>query len=134
MLGPTCKRMNDLRPNSIFLSSAFEPTEEELDAFTRDEKTRSRGRSLNGRQRNKVQVEEEEESSASEVDRKPKAKVGKKSVMDMCLSDLSDSDEDMPDISEIIKRVDEKKQAKSKYQAYSSWELRGLMGMTVQRS
>jgi len=34
--------MNDISPNAIFLSSAFEPSPEELRAFTRSEKERSR--------------------------------------------------------------------------------------------
>jgi hypothetical protein len=33
--------MNDISPNAIFLSSAFEPTPEELHAFVRSEKERS---------------------------------------------------------------------------------------------
>jgi hypothetical protein len=40
--GPVCKKMNDISPNAIFLSSAFEPTPEELRAFARSEKERSR--------------------------------------------------------------------------------------------
>ncbi|KAI9435461.1 SNF2 family N-terminal domain-containing protein [Lactarius indigo] len=39
---PVCKKMNDISPNSIFLSSAFEPSHEELRAFARAEKERSR--------------------------------------------------------------------------------------------
>ena len=34
--------MNDISPNAIFLSSAFEPTPEELRAFVRSEEERSR--------------------------------------------------------------------------------------------
>ena len=34
--------MNDISPNAIFLSSAFEPIPEELRAFARSEKERSR--------------------------------------------------------------------------------------------
>ena len=37
-----CKTMNDISPNAIFLSSAFEPSPEELRAFVRAEKERSR--------------------------------------------------------------------------------------------
>lgn len=32
--GPTCKKMNDLRPNAVFRASAFRPTEEELQKAT----------------------------------------------------------------------------------------------------
>jgi hypothetical protein len=41
LLGPLCKKMNDISPNAIFLSSSFEPTPEELRAFVRSEKERS---------------------------------------------------------------------------------------------
>lgn len=34
--------MNDITPNAVFISSAFEPSHEELRAFVRTEKERSR--------------------------------------------------------------------------------------------
>ncbi|KAI0270502.1 P-loop containing nucleoside triphosphate hydrolase protein [Gloeopeniophorella convolvens] len=39
---PVCKKMTDISPNAIFLSSAFEPTPEDLRAFTRAERDRKR--------------------------------------------------------------------------------------------
>ncbi|KAI9457065.1 SNF2 family N-terminal domain-containing protein [Russula earlei] len=39
---PVCKEMNDISPNAVFLSSAFEPSPDELRAFARSEKDRSR--------------------------------------------------------------------------------------------
>jgi phenylpropionate dioxygenase-like ring-hydroxylating dioxygenase large terminal subunit len=85
---PVCKKMNDISPNAIFLSGAFEPTPEEFRAFTRSEKERSR----------------------PARDKKPLLSVPSKSTSKVAqprpppprdIVELS-SDEDMPDFSQIL--------------------------------
>ncbi|KAI0290312.1 SNF2 family N-terminal domain-containing protein [Russula brevipes] len=91
---PVCKKMNDISPNAIFLSSAFEPSHEELRAFARSEKERSR----HGMER-KPQL----------VPSKPKPAPRPPPVAEV--ADLS-SDEEMPDFSQIL--AGSKKEAKVK--------------------
>ena len=85
-LGPVCKRMNDIRPNSIFLSSAFEPSHEELRTFARAERERSH--LLRGRKPVKQEWKPPPKSKLA-VQVKPE------------IIELS-SDEELPDFSEIL--------------------------------
>ncbi|KAF8263933.1 SNF2 family N-terminal domain-containing protein [Lactarius quietus] len=85
---PVCKKMNDIRPNSIFLSSAFEPSHEELRSYARAE--RERERLL--RERRRKPVKQERKPS-------PKPKIALQPKQEII--DLS-SDEELPDFSEIL--------------------------------
>ena len=85
--GTVCKKMNDIRPNSIFLSSAFEPSHEELRMFARTERERSR----HSRERKLVKQERKPTPP------KPKPPMRVKPE----LIELS-SDEELPDFSQIL--------------------------------
>jgi hypothetical protein len=85
-LGPVCKKMTDISPNSIFLSSAFEPSHEELRAFARNEKERSR-------------LARERKSGIQE--RKPLLKAKPAVQAKLEIVELS-SDEELPDFSQIL--------------------------------
>ena len=87
--GPACKKMNDIRPNAIFLSCAFEPTSEELRAFARSEKERSRSA------KEKKPVLLVPSTSTSKVARRPPPPPE--------TVELS-SDDDMPDFKQILAR------------------------------
>ena len=87
--GPTCKKMNDISPNAIFLSSAFEPTPEEVRAFARSEKERSRA----GKEKKPVLL----------VPSTSTDKVARRSPPPPETFELS-SDEDMPDFKDILGR------------------------------
>ena len=78
--------MNDLSPNAIFLSSAFEPSPEALHAFARSEKERSRP------------VEDRKQPMPVLPKSKPPAP---RRPPPTELIELS-SDEEMPDFSEIL--------------------------------
>ncbi|KAH9985885.1 SNF2 family N-terminal domain-containing protein [Russula compacta] len=93
---PVCKKMNDVTPNAIFLSSAFEPSPEELRAFVRTEKERSRP----SQDRKPLLVP----STSKPASRRPPPAE---------FVELS-SDEEMPDFSEILARSKPKKEAKVK--------------------
>ena len=85
--GPTCKKMNDISPNAIFLSSAFEPIPEELRAFARSEKERSRST------KEKKPVLSVPSTSTANVARRPPPPPE--------TVELS-SDDDMPDFKQIL--------------------------------
>jgi hypothetical protein len=87
--GPRCKKMNDISPNGIFLSSAFEPTPEEVRAFARSEKERSRSA------KEKKPVLLVPSTSTDKVARRPPPPPE--------TVELS-SDEDMPDFKDILGR------------------------------
>jgi hypothetical protein len=91
--GPTCKKMNDISPNAIFLSSAFEPIPEELRAFARSEKERSRTA------KEKKPVLSVPSTSTAEAARRPSPQPE--------TVELS-SDEDMPDFKQILSRSEKK--------------------------
>ena len=78
--------MNDISPNSIFLSSAFEPSHEELRMFARNEKERSR-------------LARERKSGIQERKHILKAKPVLQANPDII--ELS-SDEELPDFSQIF--------------------------------
>ena len=86
-LGPVCKRMNDIRPNTIFLSSAFEPSHEELRTFARVERERSR------------LVQERKLVKQKRKPPPPKSKLAVQVKPEII--DLS-SDEELPDFSQIL--------------------------------
>ena len=84
--------MNDLRPHRVFLSNAFEPSEDEIDDFAAEERARksqarSRGRAVPPPVK-PVLVKKEQKKVTLET---------------LEISDLSESDDDMPDISSIVK-------------------------------
>lgn len=78
--GPTCKKMQDLRPNTVFQLAAFMPTRDEVRAACRAAKSRPpRARS-------------------------PPAKKRKIEIIDLdSASDDSDSDDDMPDLATLLR-------------------------------
>lgn len=84
--GPVCKKMNDIRPNSIFLSSAFEPSSEELRTFARVERERSRLL---------------RENKPVKQERKPPPKSKLAVQVKPEIFELS-SDEELPDFSQIL--------------------------------
>ncbi|KAN0118821.1 SNF2 family N-terminal domain containing protein [Russula decolorans] len=86
---PTCKKMNDISPNAIFLSSAFEPIPEELRAFARSEKERSRSA------KEKKPMLSVPSTSTANVARRPPPPPE--------TVELS-SDDDMPDFKQILGR------------------------------
>lgn len=92
--GPVCKKMNDISPNAIFLSSAFEPTHEELRAFTRSEKERSRPA------RERKPLLSVPSTSTSKV---ATSKVAQRRPPPADIVELS-SDEELPDFSQILAR------------------------------
>ncbi|VDB88476.1 unnamed protein product [Peniophora sp. CBMAI 1063] len=91
---PKCGAMNDLRPHRVFLSNAFEPSEDEIEDFAADERAkksaaRSRGRATGPPVK----------AAPAPVKREQK----KVTLETLELSDLSESDDDdMPDISSIV--------------------------------
>ena len=92
--GPVCKKMNDISPNAIFLSSAFEPTHEELRAFSRSEKERSRPA------RERKPLLSVPSTSTSKV---ATSKVAQRRPPPADIVELS-SDEELPDFSQILAR------------------------------
>ena len=105
--GPVCKKMNDISPNAIFLSIAFEPSPEELRAFIRSEKERSRPA------RDKKPLLLAPSTSKPKVaqrQRPPPAEI----------VDLS-SDEEMPDFSQILARSNVKKEVSLSF-FRASWQ------------
>jgi hypothetical protein len=103
--------MNDLSPNAIFLSSAFEPSSEELRAFARSEKERSRP------------VQDRKQPSPVPPKSKPPALRRPPSTE---LIELS-SDEEMPDVSEILSGT--KKEGGHKLPTHAqSGQLKRLLG------
>jgi hypothetical protein len=87
--GPVCKKMNDIRPNSIFLSSAFEPSPEELRMFARNERERSR------------LARERKPAKQERKPTPPKPKVAVRVKPEPEIVELS-SDEELPDFSQIL--------------------------------
>ncbi|KAI0669018.1 SNF2 family N-terminal domain-containing protein [Trametes maxima] len=77
---PTCKKMQDLTPNAVFLSSAFQPSDEELQAAVRAAR-RAKQRSPSPPPVKKFKVEAISFSDSSD----------------------SDSDDDLPDLAELMK-------------------------------
>jgi len=81
--------MNDISPNAIFLSSAFEPTPEELRAHAHSEKERSRSA--------------KEKKPLLPGPSTPTSKVARRPLPPPEAVELS-SDEDMPDFKQILAR------------------------------
>ena len=75
MKGPTCKQMNDLQQKAVFLSAAFQPTPEELQHATRRKYPGPSAKSVPVRETIDIDLDSNSESS----------------------------DDDMPDISTILK-------------------------------
>ena len=83
-IGPTCKKMQELTPNSVFLASAFQPTPEELIAANRA--ARSRGPP-------------------------PPKKRKVEEVITLSAASSSDSDSDLPDLSPLLRSSPKDKSA-----------------------
>ncbi|KAI0655704.1 SNF2 family N-terminal domain-containing protein [Cubamyces menziesii] len=81
---PTCKKMQELTPNSVFLASAFQPTPEELIAANRA--ARSRGPP-------------------------PPKKRKVEEVITLSAASSSDSDSDLPDLSQLLRSSPKDKSA-----------------------
>ncbi|KAI0334280.1 hypothetical protein GY45DRAFT_94057 [Cubamyces sp. BRFM 1775] len=83
---PTCKKMQELTPNSVFLASAFQPSLEELSAANRAAKSRG-----------------------------PPPPKKRKVTEVMTLSDVSssDSDSDLPDLSQLLRSSPKNKSGSS---------------------
>ena len=99
-LGPTCKKMMEMKGSKVFKSSAFEPSPEELDSYVhkqRKEKERRAHAVRGGRSAKK------ERSPSPEMD-----------DSDSASDKLSDSDEEMPDVNEMFAKMDNIKKGKGK--------------------
>nr|VWO96010.1 Alcohol dehydrogenase [Ganoderma boninense] len=83
---PTCKRMQDLRPNSVFLARAFMPSEEEVRAAVRAARNAKKRR-----------------DSTPPPAKKPKLELINISDIEEESSSDEDSDDSMPDISTMLK-------------------------------
>ena len=103
--------MQDLRPNNVFLSSAFEPTSEEMDAFKRDERARSRARPSQSKGTGSRKREVDSDSD-SDSDSEPTTKSKKPVVRGVEFAELTDSDDDMPDMETILKEMTDRKPGK----------------------
>ncbi|KAH9958710.1 SNF2 family N-terminal domain-containing protein [Russula dissimulans] len=97
---PVCKMMNEISPNAIFLSSAFEPSHEELRAYARSEKDRSRRTT---QERKPLLV-------------LPRSKPAPRRPPPVEINELS-SDEEMPDFSQILAGSKKASEAKAKGKA-----------------
>ncbi|TBU55696.1 SNF2 family N-terminal domain-containing protein [Dichomitus squalens] len=80
---PTCKKMQDLRPNAVFLASAFMPTRDEVRAAVRAARRRPH-------------------SPPPPLKKKPKLEIIDISDLESSSSD-GDSDDSMPDVSVMLK-------------------------------
>lgn len=92
LLGPTCKKMNDIGADKIFKSAAFEPSDEELSNHARSKRQEKRGRSSGG-------VIIKSRRSPSPL----------KSFEDFL---MSDSDDDLPDVANMFEDRPKKRQKK----------------------
>jgi len=92
LLGPTCKKMNDISADKIFKSAAFEPSDEELSNHARSKRQEKRGRSSGG-------VIIKSRRSPSPL----------KSFEDFL---MSDSDDDLPDVANMFEDRPKKRQKK----------------------
>jgi hypothetical protein len=101
--------MNDISPNAIFLSSAFEPSPDELRAYARSEKDRSRP------------VEDRKPSLLAAPKSKPLAP---RRPPPTELVELS-SDEEMPDFSEILSGTKKEGGHRFSIRAHA-WQLKGI--------
>ncbi|KAG6856050.1 hypothetical protein H0H87_008064 [Tephrocybe sp. NHM501043] len=90
---PTCKKMIDLTPNKTFKASAFEPTNEELTNHACKTRRNKGGRRISGR------------------DVRMRSPTPEKSFED---HGLSDSDDDLPDVSTFLEDRPVKRQKRSK--------------------
>ncbi|KAI0691058.1 SNF2 family N-terminal domain-containing protein [Cytidiella melzeri] len=83
---PTCKKMNDLRPNAVFKASAFQPTPREL----RDATRRHYSRPIQNASRSSPPLFDDEQNEPQTLD----------------YGELSDSsDEELPDAATILRRM-----------------------------
>ncbi|KIK57545.1 hypothetical protein GYMLUDRAFT_203637 [Collybiopsis luxurians FD-317 M1] len=98
---PTCNTMLDMGPEKIFKAAAFEPTDEEINKYAESERRRRRGRSsyssqkLPGFKKKKAATygssEDEGDSDGPMSEKVFEAK------------GLDDSDDDLPDLAEIMR-------------------------------
>ena len=97
LVGPTCKKMNDLSAAKIFRSFAFEPSDEELTKAAR------------ARRKQRSRVARDESTSDDEIDiatPPPKRFTGSKIDLD------DSSDEEMPDVADLLAGRSGKKKVK----------------------
>ena len=96
--------MNDLRPHRVFLSNAFEPSEDEIEDFVAEERARkSTARSRGGRATGPPV-----RPAAAPV-KKEQKKIVKLEELD--IPELSDSsDDDMPDLKSIMSSAKKEKE------------------------
>src|ERR1700722_16200507 len=89
--------MMDLTPAKVFRSAAFEPSEEEFSTRVR---TKRKGKVIT---RKLIYSDDEEEEEEEEEEEKEKEK-GRKGNQHRTLKDLSDSDDELPDVSHFLKK------------------------------
>ena len=101
--GPTCKKMMDLTPNRVFISSAFEPTDEEL---TNHARAKRRGR---------------REVSGRFIAQNVKMRSPSPTVKTLEDRALDDSDDDLPDVSNMFDERPRKRHKKSAVDDVGPW-------------
>ncbi len=95
-IGPTCKKMNDLKQTAVFLSSAFQPTSEDLKRATQRKYPAPKNRNFTG------------SNPGSSRDLPTREEI------QAAMMEVSDSDDSLPDISTIIKNHKPSSNGKSK--------------------
>jgi hypothetical protein len=91
--------MMDLTPAKVFKSAAFEPSEEELSTRV---PTKRKGKVIT---RKLIYSDDEEEEEEKEEEEKEEEKEkGRKSNEHRTLKDLSDSEDELPDVSHFLKK------------------------------
>ncbi|PSR76804.1 hypothetical protein PHLCEN_2v8185 [Hermanssonia centrifuga] len=96
---PTCKKMNDLKQTAVFLSSAFQPTSEDLKRATQRKYPAPKNRNFTG------------SNPGSSRDLPTREEI------QAAMMEVSDSDDSLPDISTIIKNHKPSSNGKSKGKA-----------------
>lgn len=118
--GPTCHKFQDLSPKAVFMSSAFDPTEQELKEYVRSEQARSKSQSKHKAKKQSNRFSDSDSDLEDiEEDVKPaaaKANSGRNGLKaDGTLAALSDSDseDEFPDLGALLKK-DAAKKSKGK--------------------
>lgn len=108
VLGPTCKKMNDLSTPKTFKSAAFEPSEEDVYNAARDKRKQRLGKKRGAGSASRSKVKHEDSDDMEE----PKQVVKRRFTG--LPADLDDSSDEMPDLSikDLFAERDAKKEAK----------------------